>query len=111
MAYDPWAWHRAALAWLLAGVYQFETVPELSFASWNALAFFSLGTATAGAVFSWLDYVSTEAVVKVITEYLLSSYPEIGSRRLRLVGQLLALLPPILAFILGISGAQLLARS
>jgi|GEM_PF-4571314 hypothetical protein len=111
MTYDSLAWHRAAFAWLVAGVYQFARTPELSFVSWHAVAFFTLGTATAGAVFCWLDYLCTRALAKLIAEHPLSSSPDVEAQRLRALGRLLALLPPTLAFIAGLGCALLFKES
>ena len=46
----------ATYAWLLIGVYLFYRHPEARFLSWQAAAYFVVGTFVAAVVFGWLVY-------------------------------------------------------
>lgn len=96
----------AALAWLIAGAYQFTALPELSYLSWQALAYFTVGTLGAAVLFGRADSLMTRGVAKVMVRFPLSSDPEIETKRLRVVGWLLV---PLLFMIVTLAGATVAA--
>ena len=82
----------ATYVWVGAGIYHFAAFPGLSFASWQAVLYFTAGTIMAAAVFSLTDNLLTKALVKVITHFPLSRDAEIEAWRVRRVGWLVVFL-------------------
>jgi len=81
---------RAALAWLISGVYQFASAPELSLASLEVLLFFTLGTFLAARGFGWLERLVTRAAAKLIARFPLSGHQSVEAQRVRRIGALIA---------------------
>jgi hypothetical protein len=93
--------HPATMAWLIAGAAEYAVRPELSFPSWQAFAYFGIGTPMAALVFGCMAYLTTRGLAKIIARFPLSSDPEVEAERLVWVGVLLAVMLFALFFLVG----------